>query len=268
MERCDPYDLEGMVDVQWPSVAEGQRYQGVLYIEKEGFDPQLREARIADQFDIAILSCKGHSVTAGRMCADHVCRMGGGVPLVTMHDMDKAGFLIAERLTTISDHARDNDLVKYEFQNEINVTDLGLRLTDVRRYNLKSERCVFRGYFDWDTTATPEEQEFLRSGKRVELNAFTAPQFIEWTVAKLKKHFGPKRFIPTDEVLADAYRRAVVAHEINKAIVSVRKEAIEKARIAAIPKSLRRELSKRLSPESGAWDEVLYELVANAPDRG
>jgi hypothetical protein len=161
-----------------------------------------------------------------------------------------------------------NDLVKYSFQNNINVTDLGLRLTDVQEYGLKSEACRFRGRFDRDTIATEEEQAFLKSNKRVELNAFTAPQFIEWTVAKLKKHFGPKRFIPTDQVLADAYRRALVAHEINKAIVSVRKEAIEKARSAVIPKSLRRKLAKRLSPESGAWDEVLYNLVANAPDRG
>ena len=92
--------------------------------------------------------------------------MGGGVPLFTAHDMDKAGFEIAQRFTTISDYARENDLVKYEFQNEINVTDLGLRLTDVEEYGLKSERCRFRGDFPWDTIATPEEQAFLRQSPR------------------------------------------------------------------------------------------------------
>jgi hypothetical protein len=141
-------DMEDiLLNVQWPSLAEGQRYQAVLYIEKEGFDPQLREARIADCFDIAIISCEGQSVTAARMYVDHVCRVGGGVPLFVIHDFDKAGFEISQRLTTVSDHARENDLVKYEFQNEINVTDLGLRLADVQKYNLKSERTKFTGRY-------------------------------------------------------------------------------------------------------------------------
>src|SRR5262249_31386906 len=139
---CDPFeDLEDIaVNIEWPSLAEGHRYQGLLYIEKEGFDPQLREAGIADRFDLAIISCKGQSVTAARMYVDHVCRVNGGVPLFVAHDFDKAGFEIAQCLTKVSQYARDNDLVKYEFRNDINVIDLGLRLKDVQKYNLKSER--------------------------------------------------------------------------------------------------------------------------------
>jgi hypothetical protein len=45
-------------------------------------------------------------------------------------------------------------------------------------------------------------------------------------------------------------------------MVRTRADAIEKARTAAIPKNLRGRLAKRLRPESGAWDEVLYDLVA------
>ena len=186
------------LNVEWPSLAEGQRYQGVLYIEKEGFDPQLREARIADRFDLAIISCKGQSVVAARRYVDHICRLAGGVPLFVAHDFDKSGFEIPQRLTTVSDHARDNDLVKYEFQNEINVTDLGLRLADIEKYHLKSEKVRFKGGFPMDTIATKEEQAFLQSGRRVELNAFTAPQFIEWLVGGLTKHgLGTRRFLMT-----------------------------------------------------------------------
>src|SRR5262249_7084079 len=97
-------DLEDILwHAEWPSLAERQRYQAVLYIEKEGFDPQLREARIAEKFDLAIISCKGQSVVAARMFVDHVCRMAGGVPLFVAHDLDKAGFEISQRLTTVSD---------------------------------------------------------------------------------------------------------------------------------------------------------------------
>jgi hypothetical protein len=208
------------------SLAEGQRYQAVLYIEKEGFDPQLRAARIAEKFDIAIVSCKGQSVVAARQFVDHACRVNGGVPLFVMHDMDKAGFEISQRLTTISDHAIENDLVKYEFENEIKVSDRGLRLMDVEKYGLKSERVRFKGHFPSDSIATAEEQAFLRSHRRVELNAFTAPQFIEWVESKLRQHL-KGRLIPDDAVLADAYRRVLAIGRINQAIEKARNDAIE-----------------------------------------
>jgi hypothetical protein len=260
-----PFDgLEDIaVRVEWPSLAEGQRLAGVLYIEKTGFEPQLREADIANRFDIAIISCQGQSVVAARMYVDHVCRVNGGVPLFTMHDMDKAGFEIAQRLTTVSDYAREHDLVKYEFRNEINVTDFGLRLADVQQYGLKSERFRFKGDFPPDTIATWEEQAFLRSNRRVELNAFTAPQFIEWTEAKLTERLGSERFIPADNILTDAWRRYVAVAEINEAIEEAREQAIEHAKSATVPKNLRRKLRSALKKDpSRPWDRALYELVA------
>jgi hypothetical protein len=259
-----PFDdlKDVQIRVEWPSHAEGQRYGGVLYIEKEGFDPQLREADIANRFDIAIISCKGQSVTAARMYVDHVCRVNGGVPLFTVHDMDKPGFEIAQRLTSVSDYMRENDLVKYEFSNEVDVTDFGLRLTDAQAYGLRSETFRFKGEFPPDTIATPEEQVFLRSNRRIELNAFTAPQFIEWITKKLREHLGPKRFVPADGVLANAYRRARAAAEINLAVEKVRAEAIKKAQGSEMSQTLRKRLEKRLKNSPVAWDAVLYELAA------
>jgi hypothetical protein len=103
---------------------------------------------IAERFDLAILSCKGMSVVAARRFVDEVCAQGGGVPLLILHDFDKSGFEISQRLTTVSEVARKKNLVTYHFKNKINVTDLGLRLADVRKYDLAEERCpdarVFR----------------------------------------------------------------------------------------------------------------------------
>src|SRR5262249_31660833 len=41
-------------------------FSGVLFIEKEGFMPLLEHVRLADRFDLAIMSTKGMSVTASR----------------------------------------------------------------------------------------------------------------------------------------------------------------------------------------------------------
>jgi hypothetical protein len=255
------------VRTQWPSRAGGQRYQAVLYIEKEGFGPILEEAQIAERFDIAIMSCKGQSVVAARRFVDEVCAVGNNVPLLVVHDFDKYGFEISERLTTVSWWAEDTDRVTYQFQNEIDVRDLGLRLTDVEEYDLEinAEDCEFKGRFYSDSITTPEEREFLESGRRVELNAMTSPQFVEWLETKLKEHL-PERLIPDDDVLAKAYRRALAAASINRAIEEKAKAAIEHAQAAKIPESLRRQLEEKLGDTSEAWDQVLYELVRDQRD--
>lgn len=254
---CDPFAFDAHVAVQWPSLAEGKRYQAVLYIEKEGFDPQLREARIAERFGIAIISCKGQSVVAARRFIDHACRVNGGVPLFVAHDMDKSGFEIGQRLTSVSDHARTRDLVKYEFQNEIQVYDLGLRLAEAQAYNLKHEEFRFRGDFATDIIMTKEEQAFLRSNRRIELNAFMAPQFIHWIETQLTKYLKGKHLIPSDDVVEMAYRRAIVANHINRAIDDVTEAAIAQAKAAIMPKNLKQALQKSQEP----WDQALYRIV-------
>jgi hypothetical protein len=256
--------LDGKLPIEWPFLRAGQRYQAVLYIEKEGFEPLLREAKIAERFDLAILSCKGQSVVAARRFVDEICAVGNGVPLFVVHDFDKAGFEIAQRLTTVSDWAMLNDRVTYDFKNQIDVYDLGLRLADAEEYELEDEPCEFRGGFASDTICTEEEQEFLESGRRIELNAFTAPQFIEWLEAKLTERLNGKRLIPTDYIVEKAYRRALAVAEINQAIEKARKWAIEIAEAAPIPKGLRQELQQMMkdaTDEPLSWDEALYALA-------
>jgi hypothetical protein len=266
--RPDPFDgllKDNLVHVQWPSLAAGHRYQGVLYIEKEGFEPLLEEGRIAEKYDLAVISCKGQSVVAARQFVDLVCAVGGGVPLFVVHDFDKAGFEISQRLTRVSDWARKKDRVTYRFRNAINVTDLGLRLEDVQKYGLEdnAEECEFTGKFARDSIATDAEKEFLRSGRRVELNAFTSPQFLEWLEGKLDEYL-PGRLIPPDDVLTDAYRRALAVAHVNKVIEVAVAEAVRRAKEAEVPEGLRRRVEQELSDESGAWDQVVYDLARDA----
>jgi hypothetical protein len=263
--QINPYDFDDVhADVPWPSLAPGLRYRGVLYIEKEGFDPMLREAKIAERFNIAILSCKGQSVVAARRFVDFVCAVNGGVPLGVVHDFDKSGFEIAARLTTVSEWAEENNRVAYEFQNEIDVTDLGLRLEDVRRYGLeaRAERVHFKGQFAYDSLASPEEQAFLRSGRRVELNAFSAPDFIAWLEEKLAFWLGKEPFIPDDDqVLELAFRRALAVARVNKAIRKAVPEATDQAKKATVPDDFRAKLREEIRESKQPWDQAMYDLA-------
>jgi hypothetical protein len=261
-----PFDdlKDAGVKVPWPSLAPGQRYRAVVYIEKEGFGPLLKEARVAERFDVAVLSCKGQSVVAARRYVDQVCAVGRDARLGVIHDLDKPGFEISQRLTSVSDWAKENDRVKYRFEHAIDVTDLGLRLADAFKYGLmdRAEHCKFTGSFAPDSIATPEEQEFLASGRRVELNAFSSPQFIKWLEEILTAWLGKERFIPQDDVLTDAYQRALAVARINKAIEKASKQAVKKARGATLPANLRNQLKRKMkrTPEE-AWDKTLYEIV-------
>jgi hypothetical protein len=161
---------------QLPTAGPENRYQTILFIEKEGFDPLLRAADIAARFDIAIMSTKGMSTTAARQLLDQLSRRVDKI--LVLHDFDVSGFTI---LGTLASNSR-----RYRFSNEsIAMIDIGLRPAHVTGLDLQSEPVAITG--DWRRRArtlaqhggTPEEIAFLRSGQRVELNAITSRQFVD-----------------------------------------------------------------------------------------
>jgi hypothetical protein len=218
-------ELDFVMDVNFPTFGPRNRFQAVLFIEKEGFLPLFEAVHLAEKYDLAIMSSKGLSTTAARALVDRLCG-ANNLPLLVLHDFDKSGFSI---LGTIH---RDNR--RYEFANEINVIDLGVRLADVREHNLQSEPVVFgkpRGYWEVknpagnlrDNGATDDEIAFLVSGgdgwsgyngRRVEINAFDSDALIRWIEGKLRLH-NIKKVIPDDGILGLAYRRAAVIGKLS-----------------------------------------------------
>jgi hypothetical protein len=177
------------------------------------------------------------------------------------HDLDKAGLEIRQSLTAVSEAARKSGRVRYEFANDINVIDLGIRLHDVEQWHLEAESVRFKGDFGPDSIATPEEQEFLRSNRRVELNAFTSEDFIKWIEAKLKEH-GIKKVIPDADTLADAYRRAYLIASINRHVDDFLDEARDEADEVAISKRLAAQIKKAIVEyPSRPWDAILAEIA-------
>ena len=106
------------VDIIGPS----GNLSGILFCEKEGFNPLFKAVNLANRYDLMIISTKGVSVTAARRLIDEVCG-GHDLPLFTLHDFDVAGFLI---LGTLNRNTR-----RYQFCNRITPVDLGLRLGDI-----------------------------------------------------------------------------------------------------------------------------------------
>src|SRR5262249_47726362 len=109
-----------------PTFGPEHRYRFALFVEKEGFYPLLERYRIADRFDLAIMSTKGMSVTAARELVDRLSQQG--VTVLVLRDFDKSGFSIVHTLRTTSP--------RYQFRCKPKIVDIGLRLKDVCRWGL------------------------------------------------------------------------------------------------------------------------------------
>src|SRR4029450_127650 len=80
--------------------------------------------QLAERYDLAIMSTKGMSVTAARELVEQLCAVHS-VPLLVLHDFDKAGFSIAGTLR------RSTRRYRCGHGHAASVIDLGLRLEDV-----------------------------------------------------------------------------------------------------------------------------------------
>ena len=237
------------------------RYRFVLFVEKEGFDSLFESVRLANRYDLAIMSTKGMSVTAARQLVEDLSVKD--VTILVLHDFDKSGFSILGTL--------QNDTRRYTFSASPNVVDLGLRLTDVKKLGLQSEAVQYSGQVDpsynlKENGATDEECNFLvqRSayhwvGQRVELNAMTSRQLIDWLESKLKA-VGVKKIVPDKKTLNEAFKRAVRLTRIQEAIDEAIKDLNEKKKIS-VPRDLEKRLKTTLENTAQSWDEALWEVA-------
>jgi hypothetical protein len=233
------------------------RYCGLLYIEKEGFGPILEQAKLADKFDIAIMSCKGMSVTAARQLIDRTCARYG-IPLLILHDFDTSGFSIAKTLCS--------DTRRYSFRSAFETIDLGLRLTDVQELDLESEPVPF-GRADPDKIrdrlerngATDNEIAFLMEGQRVELNALTSDEFVAFVERKLTEA-GIAKVVPSKDQLETAYRLFARSERI-RTIVEEAIDADADAEIA-VPDDLEAQVRAYLAEHSDEpWEDAVLDAV-------
>ena len=94
--------------VLYPTLGPEHRFNTILFIEKEGFDPLFAAEHLAERYDLAIMSTKGMSVTAARLLLDRLAARGIEQILV-LHDFDISGFSIFGTLGTSGRRYRFNN---------------------------------------------------------------------------------------------------------------------------------------------------------------
>jgi hypothetical protein len=236
------------------------RFGAVLFCEKEGFFQLFEATKLAERYDLAIMSTKGLSNTAARSLVDGLC--GHSIPLLVLHDFDKAGLSILATL--------QNDTRRYTFSNNVEVIDLGLRLSDIKALGLeaKAEKPFDRGTREArarnlrQNGATSEEVAFLLD-RRVELNALASDALVSLIERKLAKH-NIKKVIPDKETLADIYRAAVQAERVEEAVQNALEEV--EAGAVKVPAGLAGKVKLYLqSNPTTPWDKAVVEIARENP---
>lgn len=256
-------------------------FNAVLYVEKEGFNPKLQQVKLAERYDLAILSGKGFSTRAGRRLlarlADEGCK------LAVVHDCDLAGYEIAR---TLQAEARGCKALE--------VVDLGLTWEDAREQGLQSETYTLarkppaafvqrarRGEvseeaFRWLTGRDLPGEGYWRdkaTAQRFELNAFALEDFVTWLEAKLRAHGFAEKVVPTPEVVTEKAQEVV-----SEAAVALAEEALRdlvdwERIVATAAQELTRGVSLLTEPElrsaladnpSTSWRSVLDERQREA----
>jgi hypothetical protein len=263
-ERVRPEDDAVAIDpgLMRPTSGPEHRFSAVLFVEKEGFGPLLEKARIAERFDLAIMSSKGMSTTAARLLLDRLAPRVDQV--LVMHDFDVSGFSIFGTLGA--------DGRRYQFRNEVPIADLGLRLADVAEMGLQAEPVETSG--EWDKRAatlaehgaTKDEIAFLRR-QRVELNAMPSDVFVAFLEAKLAEH-KVQKVVPDADTLTRHARRVIVRELTNRVLQEIQGEAAAAASKMALPSDLQEQVAAMLADHPGIpWDIAVARIAQRAcPD--
>src|SRR5262249_22056207 len=161
---------------------------------------------ISQRFDVPIMSTKGMTVTAARQLVEALTRVGATT--LVARDFDKSGFEILDKFTS--------NTRRYTYTVQPRVVDLGLRLAQAQALGLQAEPVEYASEVDPRDSlrrcgASDEECDFLVharrfpyekwTGERVELNAMTSPQFVQWLEDGLRAA-GAGKVVPDEATLA------------------------------------------------------------------
>jgi len=219
---------------------------------------------------VARMSTKGMTVTSARRLVEALS--DAGVTILVVHDFDKSGLEILDKFTSATR--------RFQYTIHPMVVDLGLTLEDALAMGLESEPVQYDQEMDPAINlracgATEEECAFLVQerkvdtkhgkrhvywvGERVELNAMTSQQFLDWLERKLQEA-GVEKVVPDEAVLAAAYRRqrrlATLQQILDEALAGEDDEE------GPVPADLADQVRTRLTREpTDAWDDALWDIV-------
>lgn len=177
-------------------------FNKILYSEKEGFFSILKDAGWPERNDCALLTSKGFASRAARDVIDLIGETQEEIYFFCIHDADASGTLIYQALTeaTRARGARKVHVINLGL-DPWEATEMGLQVETFRTESSgrRSERRLPVAEY------VNEEWEAWLQTQRVELNAMSSPQFIEWLDKKFAQY--ADKVVPPASVLQQQFEQ-------------------------------------------------------------
>lgn len=164
-------------------------FNKILYIEKEGIFEILNDVKFPERYDCALITSKGYASRAIKDLLDLLGETDEELEVYCIHDCDKAGTMIYQTLV---------EETKSRGARKIKVIDLGLNPDEVLAMGLEVETVKKTDGKSGDSL-DQESKKWLQT-HRVELNAMTSLQLVDWLERKFQEYAGGK-IVPEEDVL-------------------------------------------------------------------
>jgi hypothetical protein len=179
-----------------------------------------------------------------------------------LHDFDAAGIIIKDTL--------ESDTRRYSFSGQPNVIDLGLHYEDIEGLLPEPHSSTISDERRQRAGLSEAAIEFLRD-QRVELNAMTARQLVDFVESKLKQH-GVRKMIPDRRTLVLAYQMFAASDRLSEAFDELKEklEDEDKAQIE-VPDDLEAKVEAKLREERDliTWHQAVRLIInPNAREDG
>lgn len=243
-------------------------FNKIIFIEKEGYFASLREVGFPEKYDCALLSSKGYASRAVKDLFDLLGETDEEIQFFCVHAADAAGTKIFETLQEAT-NARPG--------RKVRVINLGLDPDEAVEMDLQVESFESNRRRPVADYVSYEWSDWLQS-HRVELNAMSTPEFIDWLEGKLEE-YGVGKVIPTEEVLVKTFEesaerviRARVMEEILEKNLFEKQVEIEllksKIQINQATMDIREKVSDKLYENPlNRWDAPVNEMASEIINR-
>jgi hypothetical protein len=234
-------------------------FNKLAYIEKEGANEALKDNGWPERHDCAVMSSKGFSTRAARDLIDKLAEHDEPITVYAVTDADAYGSMIYQTL---------DQETKARKARKINIVHLGLHPWEAIAMGLEVETVEVgkrhkpvADYIHARRDRAPNGdtwEEWLQT-HRIELNAMTTPQFIEWLDGKMAKAKLGK-LIPPGEVL-EAELKERIAKKIRAAVTErILREAKVDDQVKAAVDAIK-------TPSATTLAKGIKQLFKNKPER-
>lgn len=235
------------------------QYNSLLFVEKTGFYELLhKDFKLSKKYDIALINSKGYANNAARNLVEKIQAAKANIRLYTLTDFDIKGLGIAE------DVAKADELSAMDI---FNCERLGITLEDIQTYDLSIEPAQYKDkvFSELENSCSEgyisdEEYNFLKQNQRVEINAFTPVELIDYLEEKFYEH-GIRKLEPASPAEVETLQVESI-EKINERTIH---EAVGNYLIA-VSDDLKEYLEKKLDV-ADTEDEVQHKLRALLKDQ-